>query len=93
MATKARKTADDMESDRMSPMLKKAGATSPLTVPALALDAVRNKALGKKARSEEELNEIARESRRGEKSEYAKGGRVTRGDGIAKRGKTRGRYV
>ena len=28
-----------------------------------------------------------------EESEYKKGGKVTRGDGIAQRGKTRGRYI
>ena len=28
-----------------------------------------------------------------EESEYKKGGKVTRGDGIAKRGKTRGRII
>jgi hypothetical protein len=50
--------------------------------------------MARPARSEEDMNELAREVARGQK--MAKGGKVTassRADGCAKRGKTRGMMV
>jgi len=111
--TKARKIADEMENDRLSPNIRAAeryiqgkpddsvvtqirrGVTgAPLLIGASGVDMLSYPFREK--RSEEELNELAREVSKGSRK-YKKGGKVssasTRADGIAQRGKTKGRMV
>ena len=98
--TKARQTAEYMESERMSPMTTRNRAMSSLLKgpnmlegPSEAYDAVRSVVSPRKPRSEEEMSELTREVAKGLK----KGGKVSsasaRADGIAQRGKTRGTMI
>ena len=98
--TPARKKAEEMETERTFPMaMKLAKETSlidkspkdavktALTPVAAMVDMVT----GPKRRSEEDMSELTREVARGNK--MAKGGMTAskRADGIAQRGKTRGK--
>jgi len=73
--TRARAVANDIEEQRMSPALNKVGPNSAFTVPALALDAARAAALGRKERTPEEMDELTREAGRGVRG-MADGGRI-----------------
>jgi len=101
--TTARKIADEMEMERTFPMSSKLAKDTP-TMAQSAKDALKagvgiplsmavDLVTGPKKRSEEDMSELAREIARGNK--LAKGGSVSsasrRADGIAQRGKTKGR--
>jgi len=101
LKTPARKMADEMESDRTFPMSSKMAKETP-TMAQSGLDALKGgvgipMAMGvdmltrPKRRSEEDMSELTREIAKGNK--MAKGGMTAskRGDGIAQRGKTKGR--
>jgi hypothetical protein len=103
--TKARKIADEMELERTFPMASKMAKETPVMAQS-AKDAIKgglgiplamgvDMITGPKKRSEEDMSELTREVARGNKMK--KGGAVrsasSRGDGIAQRGKTRGRYL
>jgi hypothetical protein len=103
--TSARKIADEMELERTYPMSSKMAKETP-TMAQSATDALKgglgiplamgvDMVTGPKRRSEEDMSELTREVARGNKMK--KGGTVrsasSRGDGIAQRGKTRGRMV
>ena len=98
MTSKARRLADQVETERTAPLTSKLSKpdSNPMLVPALLADTVRSKAMGVKDRSPEEMDELTREVKRGSKG-FAKGGSVSsasrRADGIATKGKTRGRYL
>jgi len=94
--TKARKTAEFMESKRMNPASTLEAQTSEgsrgprmMRGPAEVYDAVRSVVSPRKPRSEEEMSELTREVGRGMK----KGGFVKAADGCCQRGKTKGRMV
>lgn len=100
--TKARKIADEMELERTFPMSSKMAKETP-TMAQSAKDAIKgglgiplamgvDMVTGPKRRSEEDMSELTREVARGNK--LASGGKVSaskRADGIAQRGKTKGR--
>ena len=99
--TKARKLANEMESDRTYPMSSKMARETPMMAQS-ASDALKagigiplamgvDMVTGPKRRSDEDMSELTREVARGDK--YAGGGMTAskRGDGIAQRGKTRGK--
>ena len=101
LKTPARKIVDQMEMDRAYPMSSKMAKETP-TMAQSGLDAVKgglgiplamgvDMLTGPKGRSEEDMSELTREVSKGNK--MAKGGMTAskRGDGIAQRGKTRGR--
>ena len=88
--------AEYMESMRMSPAKTKEAQTAEgmkgprmMRAPAEAYDAIRSVVSPRTARTDEEMSELTREVVRGMK----KGGMTAskRGDGIAQRGKTRGK--
>jgi len=100
--TPAREKVEEMEIERTFPMAMKLAKETPimskspkdavktaLTPVAAMVDMVT----GPKRRSEEDMSELTREVARGNK--MAKGGKVSsasaRADGIAQRGKTRGK--
>ncbi len=101
--TSARKIADEMELERTYPMSFKMAKETP-TMAQSATDALKgglgiplamgvDMVTGPKKRSEEDMLELTREVAKGNKMK--KGGAVnsasSRGDGIAQRGKTKGR--
>jgi len=101
--TSARKTAEQMELERTSPMASKMAKSTP-TMAQTAKDALKagvgipfamaaDMITGPKKRSEEEMSELTREVAKGKK--MAKGGMTasSRADGIASKGKTKGRFV
>ena len=103
LKTPARKIADQMEMDRAYPMSSKMAKETP-TMAQSATDALKgglgiplamgvDMVTGPKKRSEEDMSELTREVARGDKMK--KGGMTAskRADGIAQRGKTRGRMV
>lgn len=96
MTSKARQLADKAETERTAPLTSKLSKpdANPMLIPALLADTVRSKAMGVKDRSSEEMDELTREIKRGSKN-MKKGGSVSsassRADGIAQRGKTRGK--
>lgn len=102
--TKARKIAEEMENERTSPMASKMAKETPsraesakdalkggLGIPlAMAVDMVT----GPKRRSDEDMSELTREVAKGTNKDGMKKGGMTaskRADGIAQRGKTRGK--
>lgn len=95
--TKARKMAEHMEKSRMKPATTAEERAAELLkgprmmrAPAEAYDALRSVVSPRTPRSDEEMSELTREVARGMK----KGGTVNaskRADGIAQRGKTRGK--
>ena len=101
--TPARKKAERMETERLSPLgsavadyaeeRRSTGKNIVHTVPLLVGAGVADLAARpfKKERSEEDMSELTREVARGNK--MAKGGMTasSRADGIAQRGKTRGK--
>lgn len=90
---KVGKAIDDID----SPVAKEAATGAALVgmVPTFIGDMGRNIVTGRKQRSNEEINELAREVAKGEGK--AAGGSISsaskRADGIAQRGKTRGTMV
>jgi len=96
MTSKARQLADQAETERTAPLTSKLDKpdANPMLIPALLADTVRSKAMGIKDRSPEEMDELTREIKRGSKN-MKSGGSVSsassRADGIAQRGKTRGK--
>jgi hypothetical protein len=99
--TPAREKVESMEIERTFPMAMKLAKETPLMQKS-GTDAVKtaltpvaamvDMVTGPKRRSEEEMSELTREVARGNK--MAKGGKVSassRADGIAQRGKTRGK--
>jgi hypothetical protein len=101
LKTPARKMADEMETDRTFPMSSKMAKETP-TMAQSGLDALKggvgipmamgvDMLTGPKRRSEEDMSELTREIAKGNKMD--KGGMTAskRGDGIAQRGKTKGR--
>jgi len=101
VVTKARKLANEMESDRTYPMSSKMAKETPMMAQS-ASDALKagiglplamgvDMMTGPKRRSEEDMSELTREVSKGNK--YAGGGKVSsaskRADGCAIRGKTR----
>ena len=101
LKTPARKIADEMEMDRAYPMSSKMAKDTPIMAQS-GLDALKgglgiplamgaDMVTGPKRRSEEDMSELTREIAKGNK--MAKGGMTAskRGDGIAQRGKTRGK--
>ncbi len=101
--TKARKIAEEMELERTFPMSFKLAKETP-TMAESAKDALKagvgiplsmavDMVTGPKKRSKEDMSELTREVARGNK--LASGGKVSsaskRADGIAQRGKTKGR--
>jgi len=102
--TPARKKAERMETTRLNPLgsavadyaeeRRSTGKNIAPTVPLFVGAGITDLATKpfKKERSEEDMSELTREVARGNK--MAKGGKVTassRADGIAQRGKTRGK--
>ena len=98
MTSKARRLADQVETERTAPLTSKLKKpdSNPMLIPALLADTVRSKATGVKDRSPEEMDELTREVKRGSKN-FAKGGSVgsasKRADGCATKGKTKGRMI
>jgi len=105
VVTKARKLANEMESDRTYPMSSKMAKETPMMAQS-ASDALKagiglplamgvDMMTGPKRRSEEDMSELTREVSRGNK--YAGGGKVSsaskRADGCCIKGKTRGKMV
>jgi hypothetical protein len=100
--TKARKVAEEMESERTYPISSKMAKETP-TMAQSGKDALKagiglplamgvDMITGPKRRSDEEMSELTREVAKGNK--YAKGGSASsRADGCAERGKTRGMMV
>jgi hypothetical protein len=99
--TPAREKAEYMETERTFPMAMKLAKETPL-IGKSPKDAVKtaltpvaamvDMVTGPKRRSEEDMSELTREVARGDKMK--KGGKVSassRADGIAQRGKTKGR--
>ena len=100
--TPAREKAEEMEIERTFPMASKLAKDTPLIqkspkdalkTAVTPMAAMVDMVTGPKRRSEEDMSELTREVARGNK--MAKGGKVSsassRADGIAKRGKTRGK--
>ena len=99
--TPAREKAESMEIERTFPMAMKLAKETPLMQKSgtdalkyavTPLAAMVDMATGPKRRSEEDMSELTREVARGNK--MAKGGKVSassRADGIAQRGKTKGK--
>jgi hypothetical protein len=101
--TKARKIAEEMELERTYPRSSKMAKETP-TMAQSATDALKgglgiplamgvDMLTGPKRRSKEDMSELTREVARGNKMK--KGGMTasSRADGIAQRGKTKGRMV
>ena len=99
--TPAREKAEEMETERTFPMAMKLAKETPLMQKS-PKDAVKtaltpvaamvDMVTGPKRRSEEDMSELTREVARGDKMK--KGGKVSassRADGIAQKGKTKGR--
>ena len=100
--TSARRTAEQMEAERTSPMASKMAKETPMMAQT-AKDALKagvgiplamgvDMITGPKRRSDEDMSELTREVAKGKK--MASGGSTSasrRADGIAQRGKTRGK--
>ena len=101
--TPARKVAEQMETERTYPMSSKMAKETP-TMAQTAKDALKgglgiplamgvDMITGPKRRSDEDMSELTREVARGKK--MASGGMTAskRADGIATKGKTKGRFI
>jgi hypothetical protein len=100
--TPARRTAEQMEAERTSPMASKMAKETPMMAQS-AKDALKagvgiplamgvDMLTGPKRRSDEDMSELTREVAKGNK--MASGGTASsRADGIAQRGKTRGTII